>query len=55
MGNISEEYIKLRKNVIDLTKEDEKVLMKNIMHILELRSYSAWLLLQPESTKEGLK
>lgn len=55
MSNTSPEYAKLHRNIRDKTPEEDMYLMKNIIHILELRSYSSWLLLNPESNKEGLK
>lgn len=55
MSNLSPDYIKLQKNIRDNTPKQDMYLMKEIIHFLELRSYYSYLLLHPESNKEGLK
>lgn len=55
MSNLSPDYINLQKNIRDNTPKQDMYLMKEIIHFLELRSYYSYLLLHPESNKEGLK
>lgn len=54
MGNVSEEYKKIIRNITLDNIREREVLIKNIFHLIEIRAYASHVLLLPESNKQGL-